>query len=81
MTVKVSVPLTNSTTTSVSSGNTINTNIISSKTAAKLENIADIDTQGVEDGYTLIYNSTTKKWEAVNPSTSVSLTSIDGGTF
>jgi hypothetical protein len=46
-----------------------------------LETIADVDATGLQDGYTLIYNSTTKKWEAANPASEVILDNIDGGTY
>jgi hypothetical protein len=65
----------------VGNSNNINTNIISRKAAAKLETIADVDATGLQDGYTLIYNSTTKKWEAANPASEVILDNIDGGTY
>jgi hypothetical protein len=65
----------------VGNTNPINTNIVSKKAAAKLETIADVDATGLQDGYTLIYNSTTKKWEAANPASEVILDNIDGGTY
>jgi len=65
----------------VGTSNTINTNIVSKKAAAKLETIADVDATGLQDGYTLIYNSTTRKWEAANPASEVILDNIDGGTY
>jgi hypothetical protein len=71
MALKVTVPLSNN----------INTNIVSRKAAAKLETIADVDATGLQDGYTLIYNSTTRKWEAANPASEVILDNIDGGTY
>lgn len=71
MALKVTVPLSNN----------INTSIVSKKTANKVENLADIDVTGVQDGYTLIYNNATGKWEAANPATDVTLTNIDGGTY
>ena len=71
MAIKVTVPNTK----------TINTNIVSKRQAAKVETLADVDAAGIQDGYTLIYNSETKKWEAVNHSTTVTLDAIDGGTY
>jgi hypothetical protein len=65
----------------VGNSNAINTNIVSRKAAAKLETIADVDATGLQDGYTLIYNSSTKKWEAANPASEVVLDNIDGGTY
>lgn len=71
MAIKVTVPNTK----------TINTNIVSKRQAAAVQTLADVDAKDLQDGYTLIYNSETKKWEAVNPSTNVSLDAIDGGTY
>ncbi len=65
----------------VGNSNSINTNIVSKRAATKLETIADVDATGLQDGYTLIYNSTTKKWEAANPASEVILDNIDGGTY
>ena len=71
MAIKVTVPNTK----------TINTNIVSKRQTAAVQTLADVDTKDLQDGYTLIYNSETKKWEAVNPATNVSLDAIDGGTY
>jgi hypothetical protein len=65
----------------VGNPNNINTNIVSKRTQTKVATLADVDLDGIEDGYTLIYNTTTKKWEAVNPATEVRLDNIDGGTY
>lgn len=71
MTVKVTVPNTK----------TINTSIVSKRAAASVQSLADVDATGLQDGNTLIYNSETRKWEAVNPSTAVVPDAIDGGTY
>jgi len=71
MTVKVTVP----------NSKTINTSIVSKRGAASVESLANVDAAGLQDGYTLIYNSETRKWEAVNPSTVVAPNAIDGGTY
>ena len=71
MTVKVTVPNTK----------TINTTIVSKRGAQSVESLSDVDAAGLQDGYTLIYNSETRKWEAVNPSTVVAPNAIDGGTY
>ena len=71
MALKVTVPL----------NKNINTNVVSRKAATKLETIADVDATDLQDGYTLIYNSATRKWEAANPASEVVLDNIDGGTF
>jgi hypothetical protein len=70
MALKVTVPLTN----------TINTNVVSKKTVTKIENLQDIDASDVQDGYTLIFNAVTRKWEAA-PAEEITLGIIDGGTF
>lgn len=71
MTVKVTVPNTK----------TINTSIVSKRGAASVQSLADVDAAGLQDGYTLIYNSETRKWEAVNPSNANAPSAIDGGTY
>jgi hypothetical protein len=81
MSVKVSIPLNRPISANINSSNSINTNIASKKAAAKVQNLADVDVANVEDGYTLIFNSTTGKWEAVDPATNVNLSAIDGGTY
>ena len=47
MAIKVTVPL----------SNTINTSIVSKRTLNKIETLADVDVEGIQDGYTLIYNT------------------------
>jgi hypothetical protein len=71
MAIKVTVPISNN----------INTSVVSRRTANKVETLADVDLEGVQDGYTLIYNNVTKKWEAANPASEVILDNIDGGTY
>jgi hypothetical protein len=47
-----------------------------------LAEIADVSTVGVEDGYALIYNSDTNKYEAQSiANVAIDITSITGGTF
>jgi hypothetical protein len=71
MAIKVTVP----------NSKTINTSIVSARGSQKVETLANVDAAGLQDGYTLIYNSETLKWEAVDPSTTVAPSSIDGGTY
>jgi hypothetical protein len=81
MSVKVTVPVNRGINTSVGNQSNINTNILSKNTAAKLENLSNVvvdDT--VQDGYTLVFNSATRKWEAA-PAEEISLGNIDGGTY
>ena len=65
----------------VGTSNTINTSVVRRRTATKIETLADVDVEGIQDGYTLIYNNVTKKWEAANPASEVVLDNIDGGTY
>lgn len=44
----------------------------------KLEEIGDIDTDELQDGYTLVYDAATDKWVA---QAVAGVTNIDGGTF
>lgn len=47
-----------------------------------LAEIIDVSTVGVEDGYALIYNSDTEKYEAQSiANAAVTITNITGGTF
>ncbi len=82
MAVKVTVPLNNGINTTVTPQSGINTNILSKNSAAKLENLSNVavDDETVQDGYTLVYNSATRKWEAA-PAEDINLGIIDGGTF
>ncbi len=81
MTVKVTVPLNKGISTSVGNQNGINTNILSKNAAAKLENLSNVVVdETVQDGYTLVFNSATRKWEAA-PAEEISLGNIDGGTY
>jgi len=88
MAVKVSVPSNRSTNTTVSSitpatrVSTIITRQSAVQTATELGGLTGVDTTGVQDGYTLIYDSETGNWEA-SPAgeLSGSITNLDGGTF
>jgi hypothetical protein len=82
MSVKVNIPLSSSISASVSTGNNINTQIVSKKVTADLQTLADVDVQAAQDGYTLVYNNDTKKWEATNVNEVVATpTVINGGTY
>jgi len=55
-----------------------------SKTSStqSLSGLTGVDTSGVQNGYTLVYDSTTGNWEAAPASSfASSVTAIDGGTF
>mgnify|MGYP001156791996 CR=1 FL=1 len=51
-------------------------------TSTTLENLSGVDTTGVQNGYTLVYDSTTGNFQA-KPASDVAanVTAIDGGTF
>lgn len=70
MSLKVTVPLSNN----------INTSIVSKKAVA-LETLSDVDTNTLQDGYTLAYDEVTKKWKAVDPARDLNLGIVDGGTY
>lgn len=61
--------------------NTVNTGS-QRVTSASLQQLTNVDTSaGLEDGYTLVYDEDTGKWVAQELSSSVSLASLDGGTY
>ncbi len=80
MTINVSVGNKSTPKVTVGLGNTINTSIVSKKVVT-LETLSDVDTDAVQDGWTLAYNDATNKWEAVDPASELNLGIIDGGTF
>tara|TARA_B100000927_G_scaffold276760_1_gene257828 strand:+ start:1417 stop:1674 length:258 start_codon:yes stop_codon:yes gene_type:complete len=51
-------------------------------TATEIGDLTGIDVSGKQNGYTLVYDSSSGNWQA-KPASSVaaSVTSIDGGTF
>lgn len=51
-------------------------------TATTLENLSGVDTSGVQNGYTLVYDATTGNFQA-KPASDVAanVTAIDGGTY
>lgn len=72
MSIKVTVP----------NAKTINTQIVSKRVTADLETLSNVDVTGIQDGYTLVYNEDTKKWEATNVNSVVATpTVISGGTY
>jgi len=66
----------------VNTQQTLGARVNTVKAGAKLENISNvaIDAASLEDGYTLVYNSTNGKWEA-GPASDAVLATVDGGTF
>lgn len=45
-----------------------------------IENLKDVVTTSLADGYTLIYDEETDKWVS-RPISNVSLSAVDGGTY
>ena len=79
MAIKVSIPSSNGSsrlTTAVASGS-------KKVTSARIEQLANVDTvtNGLEDGYTIVYDEDTGKWVSQALSSSVQLEVLDGGTF
>jgi hypothetical protein len=50
-------------------------------TSTNIDSVSGIDTSGAQNGYSLIYDASTGKWEATAPTDVAAPTSIDGGTF
>jgi len=75
MAIKVSVPSSNP--------RLVSTVATGSKrvTSAKVEQLANVDSTTLEDGYTLVYDETTGKWVAQAQETIVDIDSLDGGTY
>ena len=75
MAIKVSVPSSNP--------RIVSTVATGSKrvTSAKVEQLANVDSTTLEDGYTLIYDEATAKWVAKEVSAVVQQGDIDGGTY
>lgn len=81
MAIKVTVPRNTGINTSVTPQGGINTNILSKNASAKLENLSNVVVdETVQDGYTLVFNAATQKWEAA-PAEDINLGIIDGGTY
>lgn len=52
---------------------------VNKSTGGKLQSLTDVVTTGLQDGYTIIYNTSTNKWVA-QPVTSA-VVSVDGGRY
>lgn len=76
MAIKVSVP--SSTPRLVSTVTTGSKRV----TNAKVEQLANVDVgEGLENGYTLLYDEVSGQWVAQELNASVQLASLDGGTY
>lgn len=70
-----------STTARRASVSSISTNS-KTQTSATLSGLDGVDTTGVENGYTLVYDETSGNWEAAPASdVAANILNIDGGTF
>lgn len=70
-----------STTARRASVSSISTNS-KTQTSATLAGLEGVDTTGVENGYTLVYDATSGNWEAAPASdVAANILTIDGGTF
>lgn len=59
-----------------------NPNLELKKPVLSLEELSDVTTVNVQDGYTLVYNSITGKYEAMPISNvDITITSVAGGVF
>tara|TARA_R110000868_G_scaffold833_2_gene6273 strand:- start:1364 stop:1609 length:246 start_codon:yes stop_codon:yes gene_type:complete len=55
---------------------------VTKSTGGKLQSLADVNTTDLQDGYTIIYDTTTNKWVSQPISAgAVSVTGVDGGTY
>ena len=55
---------------------------VTKSTGGKLQSLADVNTTDLQDGYTIIYDTTTNKWVSQPISAgAVSVTTVDGGTY
>ena len=91
MAIKVSVPSTNrnihvtQTTTGTSAGNSrLAATVVTGSqrnTVQKLATLADVDvlTNGLEDGYAIVYNEDTGMWQTKD--ITIDLSNVDGGFF
>lgn len=70
MAIKVTVPLTKN----------INTSVVSTKPSVGVSSLKDVAIDDAVEGDTLVYNATTKKWEAKSLDEQT-ITRLDGGTF
>ena len=55
---------------------------VNKSTGGKLQSLTDVNTTDLQDGYTIIYDTTTNKWVAQPISAgAVTITTVDGGTY
>jgi hypothetical protein len=55
---------------------------VTKSTGGKLQSLVDVNTTDLQDGYTIIYDTTTNKWVSQPISAgAVSVTNVDGGTY
>jgi hypothetical protein len=78
-TIKAKVSAVNKISTTVNTAPTLAAQVKSLRNA-KIEDLTDVDTQILDDNYTLVYNEITKKWVATLV-TAISPSNVDGGTY
>ena len=55
---------------------------VNKSTGGKLQSLADVNTTNLEDGYTIIYDTTTNKWVSQEITLgAVSISNVDGGIY
>jgi len=55
---------------------------VNKSTGGKLQSLADVNTTDLQDGYTIIFDTTTNKWVSQPISAgAVTITTVDGGTY
>ena len=78
-TIKARVGAVNKISSRVGAVNKISSTVKSVRNA-KIEDLTDVDTNILDDNYTLVYNETTQKWVATLVTT-ISPSNVDGGTY
>lgn len=79
MTVTVRTPNPNA--ISVTQGSQTTGSVIVKKAGAlTVQSLSNVDTSDLQDGYTLVYDTTTNLWVA-QPVEAGTITAIDGGTY
>lgn len=54
--------------------------VIKKGPALTVQSLTNVDTSDLQDGYTLVYDSTTKLWIS-QPISAGTITTVDGGTY
>lgn len=79
MTVRIRTP--NPTSIAVTQGSQVAGGIVVKKAGAlTVQSLSNVDTTDLQDGYTLVYDSTTNLWIS-QPIDTGTITLVDGGTY